>query len=351
MNRDDTTTDPNPNLPMLTIDTEFAGGMGFEGYMAYDISDLTNANPWNEDMSITHLPVIKNKFAYDEMQHVEDPDYKRMEKLLVETAEDLGMDAKNIPITNDVPDKETQKDITDKLGGTVPDGYFDATRFFMEDEKYIVEVDTSNTARVDFKVPVELPEEYNFTYYATYDETYKVAEYLKDEFAAFIGMKDPMINVSGGDFNIYGEQSYRIAFYEKSSDGVQAILNYHFNTLEFYCNDDGALFLARKYETDLSEVVGDYPIVDGEEALALLEAGNYVTSVPQEFAGKEHVKKMELVYRLSRTDKLFMPYYKFYVELPDMKRENGLNSYGAYYVPAVEEQYIENMPVWDGSFN
>lgn len=62
-------------------------------------------------------------------------------------------------------------------------------------------------------------------------------------------------------------------------------------------------------------------------------------------------RKIDYVYRTSTTEKLFMPYYRFYVEFPDMKHENGLNDYGAYYVPAVEGRYIENMPVWDGSFN
>ena len=46
-----------------------------------------------------------------------------------------------------------------------------------------------------------------------------------------------------------------------------------------------------------------------------------------------------------------MPYYRFYVELPDMERENGLKTYGAYYVPAVKGEYISNMPVWEGTFN
>ncbi len=349
LNGNKVTTDPN--LPMLSINTEFSGGMGYEGYMARDITDLINANPWNEDMKLTQLPVITNKLTFNEMQKFESPDYNLMEKLLIETAQSLGMDTENIPITNDVPDEEIKKVIITKFGGEVQKGYFDISRLFIEDENYEVEVETSYTVKVDFKLPVKLPSAYNFTHYATYEETYKVAEYLKEEYAEFIGMKNPVINISGGDFNINAEQSYSISFYKESSDNMQSILNYHFNTVEFYCNDDGALFLARKYYTDLSDVVGKYPIIDTKEALTLLENGNYITTVPQEFEGVEYVKKVELVYRTSTTEKLFMPYYRFYVELPDMKHENGLNDYGAYYVPAVEGQYIENMPVWDGSFN
>lgn len=344
----------DPNLPMLTLNTEFSGAMGYEGYMAHDITDLTNENPWNEDIKLSHLPVIKNKLTYNEMQKAEAPDYNLMEKLVKETAQSLGMNIESTPITNDVPDEETLKIITEKHtmgGGKVPKGYFDISRLFIEDENYKVEVDTNYTVKVDFKLPVKLPSEYNFTHYATYGETYNVAEYLREEYEEFIGMKNPVINISGGDFNIYAEQSYSISFYEESSDNVQSILNYHFNTVEFYCDDDGALFLARKYYTDLSDVVGEYPIIDTKEALTLLENGNYITTVPQEFEGVGYVKKIELVYRTSATEKLFMPYYRFYVELPNMKHKNGLNDYGAYYVPAVEGRYIENMPVWDGSFN
>lgn len=41
---------------------------------------------------------------------------------------------------------------------------------------------------------------------------------------------------------------------------------------------------------------------------------------------------------------------RFYVELPDLE-ENGMKCYSAYYVPAVKEEYISNMPTWDGSMN
>ena len=32
-------------LPLLSVAEDFGGGMGFEGYMAYDISELVSANP------------------------------------------------------------------------------------------------------------------------------------------------------------------------------------------------------------------------------------------------------------------------------------------------------------------
>jgi hypothetical protein len=167
-----------PDLPMLTLDTDFSGAMGFEGYMAWSIADLTNANPWNEDMNLTHLPVIENQLIFNQMEQ----DFNLMKRLLKEAAQNLGMNVENLPITNDAPDEETKKAITEKhsaVGGKVPEGCFDISRLFMEDEKYKVEVDTKYTVRVDFKTPIKLPEEYNFTHYATYDETYAVQKFKR----------------------------------------------------------------------------------------------------------------------------------------------------------------------------
>ena len=79
--------------------------------------------------------------------------------------------------------------------------------------------------------------------------------------------------------------------------------------------------------------------------------GNFVTTVPYDFPGGEYVKKVELLYRVDSRYEYYIPYYRFFVELPEAEREGGMKTYGAYYVPAVEEKYISNMPLWDGSFN
>ena len=92
-------------------------------------------------------------------------------------------------------------------------------------------------------------------------------------------------------------------------------------------------------------------MVSMEEAYERLLNGNYITSVPYAITDAELICKGELVYRNSKTEETFLPYYRFYVELPEMRRENGLTDYGAYYVPAIRSEYLKNMPLWDGSFN
>ena len=62
---------------------------------------------------------------------------------------------------------------------------------------------------------------------------------------------------------------------------------------------------------------------------------------------------MELVYRTGSHEAVWLPYYRFLVDLPEEYRpaDKTLRDYGAYYVPAVDGRYITNMPTYDGSFN
>ncbi len=96
------------------------------------------------------------------------------------------------------------------------------------------------------------------------------------------------------------------------------------------------LSLASLDQTDLSQKMGNYPIITSKDAKNLLLNGNYITSVPYQLPGEKFVAKTELIYRTGTNEKYFMPYYRFYVELPEEERD-GLKTYGAYYVPAVEK--------------
>ena len=77
--------------------------------------------------------------------------------------------------------------------------------------------------------------------------------------------------------------------------------------------------------------------------------GNYQTTVLYEVPGKEAIAKIELGYRTGPLEETFLPYYIFYILLPqdsNVEMAAGLNMYGVYYVPAIEGKYIENMPVF-----
>lgn len=343
----------NSDLPMLSI-SENTAAMGYEGYMAYDISELINANPWDEDSEISTLPVYQNSLTYDANFIASGADFDKMQKFILDVAGRLGLDTNNLTITDNAPDEESQQKIIEKfqsVGEAVPDGYFDPTKLIIEADGIKIEVDQSMTAKVSFDPAVQLPEEYNFTHFASYDDKIAVAEYLKIKYEDFIGIGNPQANIYGGDYNIYNQQMYSIEFFNANGSEIEQLINYNFNRVTFGCNGEGKLFIARVYQPDLSVKIGDYPIINSEQAKELLLNGNYITTVPYEISEEKFIKKVELIYRTGEHEECFMPYYRFFVELPEDERENGLKTYGAYYVPAVESSYISNMPVWDGSFN
>lgn len=346
-------------LPMLTLGEDDSMGMGFEGYMAYDISELTSGNPWTEEAHLTTLPVFENPFIYDEQTcNVTNADIRVLKDRLKETAARLGMDTDNVPIldSNDRLSEQQKQNMKEKIkvmeaeGYVFPEGAFDPSYYYMESGGIRVEMDLSLNTAVYFEPAVSLPEEYNFTHYASYDDKLHAAEYLLEEYRGLIAMENPVISISGGDYNIYGERSFNISFYDGSGSLTQQILSYNFDSVFFACDDDGKLFLARLQPQKELSRTGDYPVISVKEAKSLLLEGKYVTTCTEPVENEEYILKAELVYRTGWLP-YYIPYYRFYVELPDMERENGLKTYGAYYVPAVEQQYISDMPQWDANFN
>lgn len=342
-----------PELPMLTI-SETSGAMGFEGYMAYDVSELINANPWYEDAKLSTLPVFRNKLSYDNNMIVHGQSFEDMKALLLDTAERLGMDTDKLVITDDTPSADMQAAITEKfaiVGEEVPDGYFDPTSLIAEQDGIRIEVVPAMNAIITFDPARAFPDGLGFHYHSPYKDVEATAEYIKEEYKELLNMNSPITDINGGDYNIYGEQSFNLCFYDNSKDLTQRIINYNFHYTSFFCNDSEELFHVCVHNCDLSDKVGDYPIITTEEAEKLLLNGNFVTTVPYDFPGGEYVKNVELLYRVDARYEYYIPYYRFYIELPEAERDGGMKTYGAYYVPAVREEYIENMPLWNGSFN
>lgn len=346
------------NLPVLDITAkEGANAFGFEGYMAYDISELTNANPWRENMDLKTLPVFRNPVDYDRagapVSPVSEEVMEAMKTRLLEAAERLGL--ANVQVTDNAPSQEEIDAVTEKfasVGEKVPEGCFEPTEAVAEQDGVKLSVGADLAVRIDFDPTIALPEGYSFDYSATYEELEEAGEYLLEQYRGLLDMEKPQVSVPGGDYTYDGQQLFGgVEFFDAAGDRTQQILNYNFNTARFSCNDAGELWLVRLNRPDLSQKVGDYPIISVKEARELLCAGNYTTTVPEEFPGEAHIAKVELIYRDSRYDQYFMPWYRFYVEVPDMVRDNGLKTFGAYYVPAVSGEFLTGMPVWEGQFN
>lgn len=352
------------DLPMLTITEDMSGGMGFEGYMAYDISELVSANPWTEDAGLTTLPVFRNTLksaAGDEVPAghpypITEEQFGKMRGFLLEVAGRLGLDTATLEITDNAPSEEYKTAIREKYADigeeAPPEEFFAPTMLIAEQNGVRLEIEPDMTVAIWYDTPVSLPTGYFFGYYnMSYDQAQASAEYLLQEYRDLIAMQQPQINIFMGDYNIYAQQSYSVSFFEGAGSLTERIINYNFNQIQFYTGEENTFDLVRVFRPDLSDKIGDYPIITAEEARELLSQGHYITTVPYEMPGGEWIRKAELVYRNGMYDEVFMPYYRFYVELPEAKRDNGLNTYGAFYVPAVKGQYLTNMPLWDGSFN
>ena len=321
-------------LPILTIEF-MVDGMGFEGYMVHSYSDLKNTNPWSESLGITHLPVFRNSIDYAEGYQIPTPDWETMEQQLLAVGDRFGM--------KDIQSTRREDPYAPSIEGKSGDMTMD------------IRHDMTTTIR-DRETPAKLPSEFHYeNYNMPYEKYYSIGEYLQKEYADFIHMENPCINVHGGDYDIYNNQSYHISFYDSCEDPVQRILNYNFNQVHFYTLN-GTLDLFRVEHPDLSHVVGNYPIISGATARELLIDHAYMTTVPYDFPGEEYIHGYELVYRSHICEEYFLPYYCFYVELPEENTsenalQNGLLTLGAYYVPAVEGKYIENFPIGELKFN
>lgn len=338
-------------LPLLTISENTYEAAGYEGYMAYDISDLINANPWNEAAELSALPVFRNTLSYDTDLLVSGVDFDAMNSFLLDVAVQLHMDTDTLEITDNTPSAREQAIITEKLEGDVPEGYFNPTALIAKQSGIKIEVDVSMTATVTFEPAISLPENYHFAHHSSYEDILAVAGYLQETYPDLLDMEEPLMNLYGGDYNIYRQQGYHITFFDGAGSLTDQILSYHFNRAAFYCDDEGKFYMVRIFRPNLSDKAGDYPIISAEEAKDLLLNGNYITTVPYEMPGQKYIAKVELVYRTGKYEEFYMPYYRFYVELPEMEQEDGLKDYGAYYVPAVGQEYLTNLPVWDGDFN
>lgn len=338
------------DLPKLPLSEEgiHPNGMGYEGYLAYDVSELISGNPWKETDNFRTLPVYRNPVEYDGAgAPIDGIDLEAMEARVLEVANRLGVE---VELQDSTPTQEEIAAVREKLGD-IPEGYFDPKEVTALGDGVEITAHADLTVSIYFDPALDLPENYNFNYHAPYGDMRTVSNYLLEHYRELLAMDDPKVEPTGGDYTYSGEQMYQITAYDGSGDKTQRLLNYSFCGASFSCNEEGKLWIIRLGRADLSQKVGDYPVITVKTAKKLLNAGKYITNAPHELPGAEYVRDVELLYLSGRREQYFMPYYRFLVELPQEARENGLRTYGAYYVPAVEEAYLTDLPVWDGSFN
>lgn len=315
------------------------GEMGFEGLMAYDISELDTPNPWTSDAELTSMPVYRN-LAYNDMRIAVYLSEDQMKEIAQNTASSLKTKISDTKVTyvRDFVQGERYDDILDGV--------------------YSVEAECSNDTAIsvygDGQIGItfdknHLPANLSFTYNGTSPEqANKTLKYLAKKYANLLGFDAPEY-FSYADRTYSGEEIRSYFIFNKSQDMVNSILNYNLSCAQFAPDDNGNLmciWLNNPYCS--SEYIGDYPIISETDAKNYLLNGSYYGSVPTDYirGGKiseSDIVKTELVYRNNR-EEYYQPYYKFYVELDTsaLNMAENLKNYGIFYVPAVEADYLDD---------
>lgn len=318
-----------PRIPGEVLQTE---GMGEGEIMAYDISEIVSGNPWDPSLEISDLPVYRNLHpSYSWPPEITEEHLTEMKAFLTEIAGRLGIPEEELVITDDRPTAEMLEMGKEDV----------ITLVQAEWQDLRIQVRYDMTAEIRFSSGRSLPPAYHFSYDASYEEMEAAASYLKEEYGEILAMEDPQISVEGGDFTYSGEPgSYSISFYEGAGDAEEQILQYNFRQAEFWCDDSGRLAGIRIYNSDLTEMLGEYPVITAGEAKELLLEELNTAAAPGEAPDPSGIQGGELVYRTAGSCGYFLPYYRFYVELSREQEEEGLNHYGIYYVPAVEQEFF-----------
>ncbi len=318
--------DENPGLPEISLGNDY-GARGFESYKCYDVSGLTDGNPWNECMALSSLPVYKNR-AFDPSRAgvPRGMDINEMKEIMHMKVTAVNAEILSTEVYTDDKDDDhvTEiKAVTDK-------------GIIIVSADGMVEYRLSDCPGLKF---IDGTEEEALDYYADYYKT-------------LLGFENYARDICV-EYNIYGQTIKSLAVYDSADDDTGNILGYNFSRAEFIPDDDGNLYMIRIHDTlGCAEKIGDYPIISRDHAEELLSKGYYATSTSREFPGAEFIGKTELVYLTGPGNEYLLPYYRFYVLMADMTdSETGLKTYGTYYVPAVEKKYIRDMSVYNGDVN
>lgn len=328
------TPDPvQTELPTLPVSMgPSLGGYGYEGYYVRDISELKNTSPSQIGSLPDTLPVFRNAAGGYSLQAASEEYMAKMLTLCRSVAGRLGWDAEK---TAEVWEERSDGLAPTTVTATGADGVK-------------IEVDQFMTVTISYP---DRNRPFSENVLPTYDDAHKLAEKLLAEYRDLMNFANPQICITGGYYNIDGEQSYDIVFTETGGTQTEELLEFFFHGAEFFCNEGGEPWLIHLRCTDLSDKVGDYPIITAQQAQAQLVAGHYITSCGWEMPGEAYIRKVELVYRTGEYDEYFMPYYRFYVELLEEAPVEGCMHLAAYYVPAVAEEYLAPLSTWDGRFN
>lgn len=342
-------------LPVISPYIVF-GEMGYESFMAYDISEITTGNPWNPDIELTALPVFKNlSYVYPIgregfLTYLTE---NQLAAMAEETANALGVKITSTNVQSIIRARGSKAGIDDTLAQTpyLFKSVCDGTPLGVGEIK--INIYGNGDIEIFFDGRLAIPDEYSA------DEEAKI-KYVIQRFPDLFRFESPVI-YSRAERNIYGELFASYYCYDGSEDYADAIVNYNLSSAFIYVGDASSSVIHTGTFLSAAEYLGDYPIISANEAQELLLDGKYITTVDEldlkdGRISADEIRKIDLIYMTGFVE-YYQPYYRFYIEMGDeewyreRQRPEGLKEYGVFYVPAVRGEYLTDFTLWDGTFS
>ncbi len=333
------------NLPTIAINEVFSDGMGYSGISLYSLEDLENGNPWRENWNIKTLPVYKNKYLFSHGYIAESYTKDDMEENIVEIGKLYNLDLSNSEfVVIPYSDYEVERYMEDK------DIDFSSLNLVAEVKTskngYNFSAERSGGVRVTFDDAnvIYTSEALNITdIYENDGDKLKVSEFLIEKYPHLLGLENPKAYLD--------PWLVTPDFYSEKAEEIDDFMSYQLGRkVSFLPSIENNVYGMDYNMIDLGDKVGDYPLMSVEEAKNMMAEEKFITNVPYEYPGVENIRKVELSYFISNYQEYIIPYYEFYVEIPEETKEEGKMSLGLYLVPAIEQEYLD-MPVYDGRFN
>ncbi len=323
----DTSPDSNDASPFVPI---FSGSA----------QDITTAHPWKEGDILTTLPVFRNPAKYEWDEHgavyTDGPSTEEMLRRGKDAALALGF---TIQTETVYPPEFTKPS---KMTG--PTNY----TVSLECKEGGIEVFPDGSITIQPATPIELPDKYAIKPSPVTREWAEARiNYLIDRFSTLLDMENPV--AYPWDFYQDGFHDYFYMVAEGKGDLSDQMLGFTYQNCIFYMDNTGngeeGILTIYLYQADLSQKLGDYPVISTDQARAMLLSGKYYSDCP-DAPVKDRIAGVELSYKKGEDHDMFVPFYRFLVDVESEHTPEGLKAYASYFVPAIPEEYYSSKPDW-----
>ncbi len=308
---------PLPDLPMLTLGTEFVGqGQNIQDTQGDNrVEQLQLGGLRDMDALPETLPVYQNAYPENEagMYVGWEPDFEAMEATLREAAKRIGLDA-----------DEIMRGITSVHTGGATGSW--------------ISVDVQGNISILLQTPLLLPEGCGNE---TAESAENAAAYLLQTYGDQLEMEQPAAAVLGGSG--IENRSYEICIYDSAGTQEEQLVSQAFRSVVFDLEDSTGITHLTVNRRQLGEKLGDYPILSPDEAERLLLEGYGMTSV-WDIPENLEVEAMSVIYLNMSWFDCYMPFYQFLV--PTDTAMGGIQAYATIYLPAVGPTYISDNRFW-----